>query len=134
MKEGWHGKEYLILFAESEVANASERYAISECIPGCQVLGFRGWDDFIVRDSLGNVHSVPTVPLDTKYLSPLSLPSELDLAPDPRFGGKIKWYVKPLVFGGDANHADNLIWVSHDEHAQLVRWWNDLYRSVKPRA
>ena len=25
----------------------------------------------------------------------------------------------------------NVIWVNHEEHAQAVTWWNDLYRSVR---
>jgi len=53
------------------------------------------------------------------------------LNPDARFSGKIKWYVKPIVFGGDAGVGENLVWVSHEEHAQLVKFWNDKYRTLK---
>ena len=38
--------------------------------------------------------------------------------------GKIKWYVKALVFGGDPQSALNVIWVTHDQHAELVKYWN----------
>jgi hypothetical protein len=37
----------------------------------------------------------------------------------------------PVVFGGDPKLEKNVIWVSHDEHAQVVRYLNDLYRSAK---
>jgi hypothetical protein len=48
--------------------------------------------------------------LDAEYLSPFQFPSEqVTLEPDPRFAGKIKWYVQPLVFGGDAEAAENTI-------------------------
>lgn len=52
------------------------------------------------------------------------------LEPDSRFKGKIKWYTTPIAFGGDAKLGENMTWVSHEEHAQLVRWWNNQYRST----
>jgi hypothetical protein len=39
--------------------------------------------------------------------------------------------VKPIVFGGDAGAGENLVWVSHEEHAQLVKFWNDKDRILK---
>jgi len=132
MKEGWLADDYLILFDEAEVGAASDRYAISQLLPGFQVLGLRGWDDFILRDSEGQTYSVPTVPTDQRYLSPFPLPGAGSrLRPDPRHSERIKWYVTPIVFGGDPGVGANLVWVSHEEHAQLVRWWNDMYRSLK---
>jgi hypothetical protein len=134
MTEGWCGDDYLISFSEVEVASASERYSIMRFIPGYQVIGLRGWDDFIVRDSAGLVYTVPSVPLDSGFLSPYVLPKEeSSLVPDERFLGKIKWYVKPIVFGGEPSSEENVIWVNHEQHAQAVTWWNGLYRSVKSR-
>ena len=132
MNEGWNGDEYLILFEEGEIVSASDRYAISEFLPGFQVIGLRGWDDLIVRDSAGRIYCVPTVPAVPKCLSPLhSFPkSATDLKPDERFRNVVKWYVTPIAFGGDPNIGSNVIWVSHEQHAQLVRFWNDRYRSV----
>jgi hypothetical protein len=131
MNEGWCGDNYLILFDESEVASTSERYAISQMLPGYQVVGLCGWDDFILRDSVGRTHLVPTIPADLQRVSPYVMPpSAKTLRSDERLCGMIKWYVKPVVFGGDANVGENLIWVSHERHAQLVKWWNDRYRSI----
>ena len=132
MTEGWHADDYLILFAEDEIAPASERYAIDQMIPGYRVIGLRGWDDFILRDSSGHTHLAPTVPVDPQLLSPFAMPEGATaLRLDERYSGKIKWYIKPLVFGGDAQVGENLTWVSHEQHAQLVKWWNDQYRRVK---
>jgi hypothetical protein len=132
MKEGWHGDEYLVLFDEPEVAAASARYAISQFLPGYEVLGLRGWDDFIVRDAAGQIYSVPTVPLEKQYISPYTLPSRQTIfETDPRFEAKIKWYLKPLAFGGDPEKRENLQWVDGEQHAQLVKWWNNKYRSLK---
>jgi hypothetical protein len=43
----------------------------------------------------------------------------------------MKWYIQPLFFGGDPLSEENVTWVSHTEHAELVRWWNNVYFSVK---
>jgi hypothetical protein len=36
-----------------------------------------------------------------------------------------------MKLGGHAAIGEIVTWVSLEEHAQLVRWWNDLYHSVK---
>lgn len=130
MIEGWLGDDYLILFDEAEIAAASDRYEISQQLPGYHVIGLRGWDDFILRDSVGQTYSVPTVPTDPKYLTPFPLPEAASISPDPRFTGRIKWYVTPIVFGGDPRDEKNLAWLSHEQHAQLVNWWNNMYHSL----
>jgi hypothetical protein len=72
--------------------------------------------------------------MDSESLLRYVLPeAESRLVPDERFLGKIKWYVQPIVFGGDPNLEKNVIWVNHEQHAQAVKWWNDLYRSVRSR-
>ena len=132
MNEGWLDEDYLILFSESEIPGISGKYAISQFLQGFQILGLLGWDDFIVRDSRGATFTIPTVPLDLEYLSPFALAKkESTLVPDERFAGKIKWYVNPVVFGGDPNVGDNLIWVGHEQHVQLVQSWNTKYFALK---
>ena len=130
MKEGWHGEDYLVLFTVQEAQRASERYGIAAMLPGYHVVGLRGWDDFIVQGGDGEIFTVPTVPCDAKHLAPYHLPAwTVELASDERFTGKLKWYIKPIVFGGDPGLSENLRWVSHDEHVELVRWWNAQYRA-----
>ena len=132
MQEGWLGDDYLILFEdEHEAEAAAGRYALASALTGFRLIGLRGWDDFLVVDENGGVFSVPTVPLDKKDLAPFQMPAgAISLQPDDRFTEKIKWYVKPVVFGGDPHMGDNLTWVSHEEHAQLVQWWNKMYRDL----
>jgi hypothetical protein len=43
----------------------------------------------------------------------------------------VKWYTKPVVFGGDPLDQENTIWVTLEEHVQLVKWWNDRYQELK---
>ena len=130
MREGWHENTYLILFDEGEVPLASERYGIASMLPGFQILGLRGWDDFIVRDGSGALFTVPTIPCDAKHLTPhhpdAASPTLLS---DAQVTGRIKWYVKPIAICGEPSAGPNLAWVTHDKHAQLVRWWNDQLRT-----
>ncbi len=89
MTEGWFGDDYLISFSQEEVASASDRYSISRFIPGYQVIVFRGWDDLIVRDSVGLVYTVPSVPMDSVLLSQYVLPAaESSLVPDDAISGE----------------------------------------------
>src|SRR5690242_17092650 len=74
MIEGWYNDDHLILFDGAEVPTASDRYAISELLPGYRVIGLRGWDDFILQDLTGRTYRVPTVPAIARYLSPYDLP------------------------------------------------------------
>jgi hypothetical protein len=130
--EGWYGDEYLVLFEQD--APALERaYGLAAALPDYRLVGLRGWDDFIVEDTAGARFTVPAVPLTSAHLQPFTVP-ETQPTPDDRVRGRIKWYVTPIVFGGDPARDDNVMWVSVDEHAQLVQWWNQRYREVSGRA
>jgi|SRR5579859_7844095 len=131
MREGWLGDDYLVPFSESEVPVANGRYQFEKLLPGFKVLGLRGWDDFIVQDAAEKCFSVPTVPVDPQYLESFQIPTaKAELVPDSRFAGKIKWYTNPLVFGGDPNLGDNCVWITHEQHPQLVLFWNHKYRDL----
>ena len=130
MNEGWSEDKYLIVFTDEESRSATHRYATHVYLPGFSVVGLCGWDDLLVCDASARLFTVPAVPCEARYLAVFPEASlSLPLQQDQRLAGKIKWYVKPLVFGGDPDADDNMIWVSHEQHAELVRWWNDVYRS-----
>jgi hypothetical protein len=131
MTEGWRGDDYFILFSASEIPEQSKRYGIGEFLPGYSVLGLIGWDDFIVRDTGGSTFKLPTVPCVPQYLEPLQLPDLAQLEGDDRFRGKIKWYVTPIVFGGNPAPGNNLTWIEPEKHAAAVRWWNVKYRELR---
>jgi len=106
MREGWVSDDYLILFDESEVTAASKRYSLS--LAGYEIVGLRNWDDFMIRDGNGDTYCVPTVPAILNMVSTFSVPDVSALQSDARFSGKIKWHVKPIVFGGDPQQQDNV--------------------------
>ena len=133
MRQGWHGDEYLVLFTDREATAASDGYGIADMLPGYQLVGLRGWNDFIVRNSDGGKFTVPTVPCDPKYLQPYQLPApQSELTPDERFTNRIKWYTTPIAFGGVPNLGENVTWVTHDQHVKLVGLWNKQYRDLTP--
>ena len=124
MNEGWYNGNYWILLNENEIVNISEMYLINKYLPGFRIFGLRGWDDFIVVEE-NRYYTVPTVPMINKYLEPLDLPIQVPLEIDLARKGKIKWYIKPLIVGGDPGDESNMIYLEMDKHAELVKWWNE---------
>ncbi len=131
MNEGWYRDEYLIVLTQDESAAAMAAYQFGRFLPGYTLVGLRSWHDFIVVDAAGVMHTVPTVPLHPSKATPFSNPEQGTLEADERFTGKIKWHIKPIVFGGDPADPANETWVTHEQHAELVRWWNDQYQKAK---
>lgn len=134
MTEGWAGDDYVMLFSPDEEQAASERYGIADLLPGYRILGLRGWDDFIVEDDDGETFTLPTVPCDRGELARFSPPGRDQLIPDDRFTGKVKWYVRPIKFGGDPAARENITWISLSQHAEAVRWWNATYRDLRHKS
>jgi len=130
MIQGWHGDDYLMLFEERDDAIAlTERYALAASLPGHILVGLKGWDDFLLRNSEGHHFTVPTVPHDPRYLAPFDFHVNVDaVLPDERFTNKIKWYIKPIVFGGHPSDPSNMTWLTLDQHVEAVRFWNKVYR------
>ena len=131
MTEGWFGDDYLILFEDQ--ATALERaYGLNAALPGYRLVGLKSWDDFLVQDSGGEWFTVPTVPLAKEHLAPFPFPgSPTSPKPDAKVKGRIKWYIKPIAFGGDPRLPENITWISLEQHIELVTWWNQTYREVK---
>ena len=126
MREGWFNNDYWSLCEDQKEADLlTAAYGLAEYLPGFFIIGLKGWDDFILADSTSQHFLVPTVPLERASLAPFRFPNEsLRLESDERFTKKIKWYVKPIRFGGDPSAKDNMAWVSEDEHVQAVKYWN----------
>ncbi|MEL7537105.1 MAG: hypothetical protein AAFM91_08635 [Pseudomonadota bacterium] len=132
MDEGWHEDQYLIMFSGDEIEAATNRYNCQKYLPGYEVVGLAGWDDLLVRDSTGETYSVPAVPLVQERVAKWSFPCTPDaLQPDEKFTGKIKWYLTPIVFGGDPEASDNLAWLTHEQHGEAMTWWNEKFLDVK---
>jgi hypothetical protein len=134
MVEGWYNDKYLVILSQNERGAATGQYKFEQFLPGYSLVGLRGWDDLIVRDQAGATFTLPAVPLEPSYLEPFNVPETQSLKADARLSGKVKWYLKPLIFGGSAQDNANLAWVTHEQHASLVVWWNEQYKSLKAQA
>jgi len=132
MREGWHNKDYWSLCEDQkEAERLTAAYGLAEYVPGYFIVGLKGWDDFILANPAGQYFLVPTFPLEQANLAPFHFPTEsLRLESDDGFTKKIKWYVKPIRFGGDPNSKENIAWLSQDEHVQAVRYWNKFYHDT----
>ena len=131
MREGWFGERYLIIFDEEESIKATSEYNLNMLPPGYRIEGLLSWDDFILSHK-GRFYTCPTVPLAEEHIKPLPLKKlPKNLKRDPRYEGQIKWYVKPLAFGGDPELEENVYWISHGEHRDLVKLWNTMLVNFK---
>lgn len=130
MTEGWHKDDYLTLFDAIEAERLAAAYSLPRLLPGYRLIGLKSWDDFIVADPSGAMFTVPTVPLVAEHLTPFSLPSPLTLRGDERLTGRIKWYIKPIAFGGSPELGENVAWIDLQQHAGAVVWFNQMYRAM----
>lgn len=133
MTEGWIDNVYIAMYEPGEAESFERACKFDSLLPGYSVVGLRGWQDFIVTDSTGSAFIVPTVPLEAEYLEPFEIPVAGKLTPDNRLAGKVRWLVKPLAFGGSPDQHDNVTWISHQQHAELIGWWNNQYRAAKAK-
>jgi hypothetical protein len=130
MDEGWNSNKYWIIFNKKEITQYTKSYDIERYLKGYKIIGLLGWDDFIVEDKTKRHFTVPTIPISSKYLNEIDYKVITQVEEDPRYKGKIKWYIKPIVFGGNPNDSNNIKWISIEEHIQIVRWWNNTYLEI----
>jgi len=130
MTEGWFNEDYWTLCDdENEASQVTALYGVADYLPGYLIVGLKGWDDFILCNRDSQYFTVPTVPLHEQYLEPFQFPAApMRLEADKKLAGKIKWYVTPIIFDGDPQAEENMVWLAQDKHAEFVRWWNELYR------
>tara|TARA_B100000941_G_scaffold76825_1_gene52385 strand:- start:162 stop:578 length:417 start_codon:yes stop_codon:yes gene_type:complete len=130
MKEGWHENTYLILFEAEEIRQRGLDYKIEQHLPGHSLLGMCSWDNFIVReDASGKLFLVPTLPIKPENLVPWldKLPDSESLEHDDEVFKKVKWYLDPVIFGGNPEPGDNMVWITHKDHVDAVNYWNHIY-------
>ncbi|MEM9400752.1 MAG: hypothetical protein AAF984_11140 [Verrucomicrobiota bacterium] len=131
MQEGWLGNEYIVLFEEDEISQKSVAYNVEQLLPGHRILGLISWDDFLVVDqATEQVYRVPTIPASLMNRKIWTADIKTDeFCHDQRYTGKVKWHVRPTALGGNPESSKNLVWISHDEHPELVKYWNEMHSS-----
>jgi hypothetical protein len=133
MIQGWSNDNYLIVFEEQlEAVAITERYGLLKFLPGFTLVGLIDWDSFVLRDADDRFYTVPTVPLVAQHLKPFTFDIDLlTLRSDSRFTDKIKWHIQPIIFGGNPQSEQNMIWITLDQHTEAVIWWNNKYRELQ---
>lgn len=139
MIEGWHGSDHLILFDEAEIAAASDRYAVSQFLPGYEVIGLRWWDDFILQDFGGATFCAPTI----QAVAELQITFRLMRSPQKErhsnsmivFRAKSSGTSNLSCSGATRSRRRNHLGQSRSActTGQMVKYWNGLYRSLKSR-
>jgi len=129
VREGWFKDDYWSLCEDrKESENLTATYGLPDYLPGYFIEGLKSWDDFVLSDIEGRYFLIPTVPFDRANLEQFKFPAEtLRLQSDEPFTGKVRWFIKPIRFGGDPSAKENTAWLSQDEHVQVVKWWNKFY-------
>jgi len=131
MKSGWLNDNHYNLFDSIEIENLTSKYELEKYIPNYKLIGLIGWDDFIIFKN-NFYYKIPTVPIYEKYLEEIEMIDYLiELENEKENQNKIKWYTKPLIFGGDPCDPKNIKWINIEQHSQLVSYWNKIYFNIK---
>lgn len=144
--EGFLGQRYLRLYRLSELSALNEQYQMAQYNPDLIIFGSDGYGEAFAFDrSSWKVLNIPLIPLPIPgeeidqvaenfsdfvrscAASPQTHPT------DPQSIGKEVHLKKPLCFGGDWNDHTNIILVTPGQHAELARYWNNLYRDLLAR-
>jgi hypothetical protein len=131
MTYGWYNDIHYNLFSPDEVDIYLKKNALQKYFSSYQLVGLVGWDDFLLKQN-NSYYTIPTVPIDFKYLSEFDFNLNIDeLKNDKNITDKIKWYIKPLIFGGDPKLGENIQFIDLGTHAELIAFWNKTYCSLK---
>jgi hypothetical protein len=127
MKEGWNSDKYWILFNKEEIPIITRRYNIEKFIKGYKIIGLMNWEDFILEDKNGKHYLMPTIPIDLKHIKAIEYSEITEFKEARKYKGKIKWYIKPIIFLGNPDDKKNISWINLEEHVKMVKLWNDKY-------
>lgn len=141
-REGFLGRQYLRLYRLEELRHLNEAYQISLCRPDLVVFASDGYGEgFAFYKGSSQLLNIPLIPIpvinenidsvapDFNAFAQANL-SEPAAALSQHPVGQELHLKQPLCFGGDWNDEKNLVWVTPPQHAELVRYWNRIYRDV----
>jgi hypothetical protein len=142
-QEGFLGQQYLRLYRLDELRSLNEAYQSSLYDPGLVIFASDGYGEaFAYFNGDPRVYKIPAIPLpvageDKDLVAPDfatfasfhgSIPPTM--RPNPSSVGMELHLKKPLCFGGDFRDEDNLVMVTPTQHAELARYWNQMYRDI----
>ena len=136
MIEGWHDKDDYVILYEEQLEAPADGGSLWDCgalSPGFHTSGIKLAGTTSYYETLPGNYAAPRSCWSVReYLQPLGF--QLDpsrIQSDARFTNRIKWYITPLVLGGDPSSEKNMTWLSLEQHVEAVKWWNETYRKMK---
>jgi len=150
--EGFIGKAYLRFYSADGILEVNQAYAVAEYLPGFLLIASNTIGDAICfRPPFmeGRVVQVPFIPLRLDYAERVESSfsdfiarlaasrvgarslSTSDI--NPAVIGKEIFQRHPIVLGGSPTDPNNRDLVSVEEHPELVRYWNNVFRQHSPR-
>jgi len=144
-REGFLGQQYLRLYRPAELRALNDAYGIDPRCVGFVLFGSDGYGEgfgFSCND--GSVLKFPQIPLPVegeeegadKIASSfdafirLKAATPTTLRPNPACIGMELHLKQPLCFGGDWRAPENQVLVTPGKHAELARYWNNIYRDL----
>src|SRR4051812_12487051 len=148
--EGFVGQSYFRLYPVENLAKLNAAFGVQEFAPGLVIFGSNGGGEafaFDMRTSAPGVVQLPFIPMAYEYIIERS-PSFADFLvrmarPDPGDHrtlpthinpdtlGKEIHEITPIVFGGSPTDPANKAYLTTEQYAEYVVWWNRTYRNVR---
>ncbi len=148
--EGFAGETYIVLWRAEELADFNREYEVDQYAPGILLIGSNGGGEafgFDTHDAAMPVVRVPFVGMDRQlaiavgdsFSSSLGELAKVKVSdskkaaelPGEKYRGMELFEVKPVILSGDPVDPQNKIWVTRQQHFELVRFWNRLIRDVR---
>ncbi len=143
-QEGFLGQQYLRLYRFEELIELNQAYQIPDYNPELFLFAADGHGEgFAFVFGTDTVVKIPLIPIPTdqadvvangfeKFLRRLAATgTSPDI--DPKNVGLELHLKQPICFGGDFRDPENHVMVTPTKHAELARYWNQLYYDLKDK-
>lgn len=142
-REGFLGQQYFRIYRPQELRALNDAYEIGARRPGLVMVASDGYGEgfgFLHRNP--EVLKFPLIPLpiegeNTDVIATsfevfvrLHAATPATMKPNPSCVGMEVHLKQPLCFGGDWRSSENQVLVPPLQHAELVSYWNTLYRKL----
>ncbi|MFN3151104.1 hypothetical protein [Bremerella sp.] len=143
-QEGFIGRQYLRLYRCSELISLNEAYQVRNYNPDLFLFGADGYGEaFAFVFGTNTIVKIPLIPIPLdkadfvaegfeEFLKRLAQSGESPELDDSQIGLEIH-LKQPLCLGGDFRDPDNRVLVTPSKHAELARYWNQLYYDLLKR-
>lgn len=146
--EGFVGESYFRLYPAEKIIPLNTLYGTSEFAPNLLIFGSNGGGEafaFDKRRTPIRITQIPFIPMRLEYaidrgeslseciahLKANSKPNPPASQLNPSLIGKEIHEILPVVFGGDTIDQANKVFLTPEEYAPYVVWWNRKYQQLK---